>query len=327
VSEPVIRVRDLRRTYRTSTGLLKRTAIEVEAVRGVSFEVGQGELFGLLGPNGAGKTTTIKMLITLLLPTAGEARVLGLDVVREAHEVRKRIGYVFGGERGLYERLSGLDNLRYFAELYGLSGKRQRTRIEEVLELVGLSGRERERVEGYSRGMRQRLHIARGILHDPPVLFLDEPTIGVDPVGARELRATIASLVEAGKTVLLTTHYMFEADSLCDRIAVIARGRIVATGTPGELKEHVVDRTVVEVEVFGIEEGELGRLRGLPGVTSVSVEEREHAQLVTIQSPRGLELTQELPAFLDGARIGRIAAREPTLEDAYVALVTDTAEG
>src|SRR5437588_746692 len=243
---PAIEARDLKRTYKTSTGIFRRRAIEVEAVRGISFEVAEGELFGLLGPNGAGKTTTIKMLITLLLPTAGEARVLGHDVVREAREVRKRIGYVFGGERGLYERLSGLDNLRYFAELYGLSGKRQRVRIQEVLELVGLLGRERERVEGYSRGMRQRLHIARGILHDPEVVFLDE------------------------------------ADVL--------------------------------------------RLRDLPGVTSVSVEEREQAQLLTIQSPRALELTQELHGFFDGARIGRIAAREPTLEDAYVALVTKAGE-
>jgi ABC-2 type transport system ATP-binding protein len=295
-------------------------------VRGISFEVAEGELFGLLGPNGAGKTTTIKMLITLLLPTGGEARVLGHDVVRETREVRKRIGFVFGGERGLYERLSGLDNLRYFGELYGLSGKRQRVRIQEVLELVGLRGRERERVEGYSRGMRQRLHIARGILHDPEVVFLDEPTIGVDPVGARALRAMIARLVESGKTVLLTTHYMFEADSLCDRIAVIAGGRIVAEGTPSELKDHVSDRTVVEVEVFGVEEAELLRLREIPGVTSVSVEEREQAQLLTIQSPRGLELTQDLRSSLDGARIGRIAAREPTLEDAYVALVTEAGE-
>ena len=322
----VIEVIGLRRTYRTTTGVIRRRPLEVEAVRGISFEVAEGELFGLLGPNGAGKTTTIKMLITLLLPTAGEARVLGHDVVREAREVRKRIGYVFGGDRGLYERLSGLDNLRYFAELYGLSGKRQRARIQEVLELVGLLGRERERVEGYSRGMRQRLHIARGVLHDPEVVFLDEPTIGVDPVGARALRAMIAGLVDAGKTVLLTTHYMFEADSLCDRIAVIANGRIVAEGTPAELKDHVADSTVVEVEVFGVDEADVLRLRGLPGVTSVSVEEREQAQLLTIQSPRGLELTQELHGFFDGARIGRIAAREPTLEDAYVALVTEAGE-
>ena len=162
--------------------------------------------------------------------------MLGHDVVKDAKWVRQRIGYVFGGDRGLYERLSALDNLRYFAELYGVDPKVQRTRIHELLELVGLDGRENERVEGYSRGMRQRLHIARGILHDPPVVFLDEPSIGVDPVGARELRSMIAGLRDAGKTVLLTTHYMFEADELCDRIAVVARGEIVAQGTPRDLK-------------------------------------------------------------------------------------------
>src|SRR5689334_12513819 len=318
-SMAVIEAIELRRTYRTSTGVIRRKPLEVEAVRGISFSVEHGELFGLLGPNGAGKTTTIKMLITLLLPTSGQARVLGRDVVQDAREVRKRIGYVFGGDRGLYERLSARDNLRYFAELYGVSGKAQRVRIDEVLELVGLTGREQERVEGYSRGMRQRLHIARGIIHDPEVVFLDEPTIGVDPVGARELRATIGGLVQSGKTVLLTTHYMFEADTLCDRVAVIAKGRLVAEGTPRELKTHVVDRTVLEVEVFGVDDATVRRLRGLPGVTSVSVEDREQAQVLTIQSPHGLELTATLTEHLNGTEIGRIAAREPTLEDAYVA--------
>src|SRR5690242_7935575 len=158
----VIEAGELRRTYRTTTGVVRRRGLEVEAVRGISFAVERGELFGLLGPNGAGKTTTIKMLITLLLPTSGLARVLGLDVVKDAKDVRKRIGYVFGGDRGLYERLSGLDNLRYFAELYGVEPRVQKRRIQELLDLVGLSGREREKVEGYSRGMRQRLHIARG---------------------------------------------------------------------------------------------------------------------------------------------------------------------
>src|SRR5881275_545921 len=224
-----IEARDLHRTYRTSTGTLRRRSVDVEAVRGVSFAVEPGELFGLLGPNGAGKTTTIKMLITLLIPTAGTARVLGFDVVKSPREVRRRIGYVFGGERGVYERLSGYDNLRYFAELYAVPARIQKRRIEELLELVGLKGREHERAEGYSRGMKQRLHVARGLLHGPDVIFLDEPTIGLDPVGARELRSTIAALVEAGKTILLTTHYMFEADALCDRIAVIAQGEIVAT--------------------------------------------------------------------------------------------------
>ena len=320
---PVIEADNLRRVYRTTTGIFRRRPLEVDAVRGISFHVERGELFGLLGPNGAGKTTTIKMLITLLLPTSGSARVLGLDVVDDARELRKRIGYVFGGERGLYERLSGLDNLRYFAELYGVSGRDQKRRIGEVLELVGLTGREKERVEGYSRGMRQRLHIARGLLHDPEVLFLDEPTIGLDPVGAREVRATIASLTEAGKTVLLTTHYMFEADGLCNRIAVINHGEIIATGTPRDLKAIVADRTVVEIEAYGASDDAIERLRSAPGVTSVSIEEREQAQVLLVQSPKGLELTHELLRYLDGAEIGRVAAREPTLEDAYVSLVSE----
>src|SRR5690242_21458871 len=167
-SMAVIEAIELRRTYRTSTGVIRRKPLEVEAVRGISFSVEHGELFGLLGPNGAGKTTTIKMLITLLLPTSGQARVLGRDVVDDAREVRKRIGYVFGGDRGLYERLSAYDNLRYFADVYRVPPRTQRARIAELLALVGLEGRERERVETYSRGMRQRLHIARGLLHDPP---------------------------------------------------------------------------------------------------------------------------------------------------------------
>jgi ABC-2 type transport system ATP-binding protein len=318
----VVEAVDLRRTYKTTTGTIRRRSLEVEAVRGVSFSIAEGELFGLLGPNGAGKTTTIKMLITLLIPTSGEARVLGHDVVKDARWVRERIGYVFGGDRGLYERLSAMDNLRYFAELYGVEPKRQRARIDELLELVGLKGREKERVEGYSRGMRQRLHIARGLLHDPPVVFLDEPTIGVDPVGARELRATIASLTASGKTVLLTTHYMFEADALCDRIAVIANGEIVAQGTPNELKAGVADGSVVEVEVFGVEERTVERVRGLTGVRAVTVEDLEQKQLLIVQTAPGLELTHAILSQLDDASVGRVSSREPTLEDAYVALVT-----
>jgi ABC-2 type transport system ATP-binding protein len=317
----VIEAIGLCRTYRTTTGVVRRRRLDVEAVREVSFSVERGELFGLLGPNGAGKTTTIKMLITLLLPTGGEARVLGHDVVAEAKEVRKRIGYVFGGDRGLYERLSALDNLRYFAELYGVSGRAQRARIDEVLELVGLKGREQERVEGYSRGMRQRLHIARGILHDPEVVFLDEPTIGVDPVGARELRTTIADLVTAGKTVLLTTHYMFEADALCNRIAVIAKGSIVGEGTPAQLKAQVSDGRVTEIEVFGVDEPTVDRLRELDGVTAVAVEEHDQRQLLVVQTTGERELTAPLLARLDGVEVGRVSSREPTLEDAYVALV------
>lgn len=317
----VVEVDELARTYRTSTGIVRRRIVEVEAVRGVSFAIAKGELFGLLGPNGAGKTTTIKMLITLLLPSSGTARVLGFDVARESREVRKRIGYVFGGDRGLYERLSGLDNLRYFAELYGVEPRLQKRRIAELLELVGLAGREREKVEGYSRGMRQRLHIARGLLHDPEVVFLDEPTLGVDPVGARELRATIAALTEVGKTVLLTTHYMFEADALCNRIAVISQGEIIAEGTPQALKAGVSDATVVEIEVYGIEEAIVERVRALEGVSTVAVEARDQKQVLVVQTLPGREVAHAILAHLDGSMVGRVSSREPTLEDAYVALV------
>jgi ABC-2 type transport system ATP-binding protein len=320
---PVIEVEGLRRTYTARTGIRRSTRQPVEAVKGISFEVERGELFGLLGPNGAGKTTTIKMLITLLLPTSGSARVLGFDVVADPREVRQRIGYVFGGDKGLYERLSGLDNLRYFSELYGVPPREQKVRIGELLEPVGLDGRENERVEGYSRGMRQRLHIARGLLHKPEAVFLDEPSIGIDPVGARELRQTVANLTEQGVTVLLTTHYMFEADELCDRIAVIAGGRIVAEGTPSALKERVADGHVVEVEVFDAVDDRLDRVRAVDGVTAVSVEEGDHAQLLVVRTAAAATATPAVLALLDGLSLGRVSTREPTLEDAYVELVRD----
>ncbi|MDQ2854121.1 MAG: ABC transporter ATP-binding protein [Chloroflexota bacterium] len=317
---------ELVRTYRTHTGVVRRRPMTVEAVRGVSFEVRPGELFGLLGPNGAGKTTMIKMLITLLLPTSGTARVMGFDVVHDTTAVRQRIGYVFGGDRGLYDRVSAMDNLRYFAELYGVEPSEQKRRIGALLELVGLTGRENEKVEGYSRGMRQRLHIARGLLHDPEVIFMDEPSIGLDPVGARELRQTVRSLVDAGKTVLLTTHYMFEADALCDRIAVINAGRIVAAGTGSDLKDAIADRTIVEIETFGVTDEALERLRSDEDVTAINVEDRDQSQILLVQSDRGAHITQRLLALLGDTRVGKVVAREPTLEDAYVHLIATTGD-
>jgi ABC-2 type transport system ATP-binding protein len=323
---PAIEALDLVRTYQTHTGVLRRRPMTVEAVRGISFDVRPGELFGLLGPNGAGKTTTIKMLITLLLPTSGTARVMGFDVVRETTEVRRRIGYVFGGDRGLYDRVSGVDNLRYFAELYGVEPSEQRRRIAALLEMVGLTGRENEKVEGYSRGMRQRLHIARGLLHDPEVIFMDEPSIGLDPVGARELRQTVRSLVDAGKTVLLTTHYMFEADALCDRIAVINAGRIVALGTGADLKDEIAERTIVEIETFGVTDEAVERLRGDADVSAINMEERDQSQILLVQSDRGAHITQRLLSLLGDTRVGKVVAREPTLEDAYVHLIATTGD-
>jgi ABC-2 type transport system ATP-binding protein len=326
VTDYAIEADGLRRTYRSRTGWLRPQIKEVDAVRGVTFTVGRGELFGLLGPNGAGKTTTIKMLNTLLIPTAGRARIFGHDVVADTREVRRRIGYVFGGDRGLYDRLSALDNLRYFAELYGLPPREQKARIGELLELVGLTGRESERVEGYSRGMRQRLHIARGLLHRPQVLFLDEPSIGVDPVAARDLRKTVADLAATGTTVLLTTHYMAEADELCDRIAVIAGGELKALGTPAELKHFADGRRVVEVEAYGVGEDVVGRIDAIEGVRGTTLETIGAAQLLTVQSESDVDVQGEVLHALNGIRLGRVTTRQPTLEDAYVAIVSGKAD-
>ena len=321
--DAVIEVRDLKRIYRTKIGVLRRKVKEVLAVDGIDFSVSQGELFGLLGPNGAGKTTTIKMLTTLLTPTAGQARVLGYDVVQEASQIRPRIGFIFGGERGLYWRLSGYDNLVYFANLYHIPPDVRKRRISYLLELVGLEGREDEKVQGYSRGMKQRLHIARVLLHDPQVLFLDEPTMGLDPVGARELREAIRNLQTKEKTILLTTHYMFEADAMCQRIAVINHGKIVALDTPSGLKRHVQDLSVLEIEMFGIPPEAMERVQALDGVDMLSVEDRDQKQALLVHSNDGSAAVAPVVSTLEGMglRVGSVVVREPTLEDAYVRLV------
>jgi len=318
-----IEVRDLHRVFRATIGTIRRRTKEVTAVDGISFDVREGELFGLLGPNGAGKTTTVKMLTTLLIPTGGSATIMGYDVVRDADSIRPRIGFIFGGERGLYWRLSAKDNLRYFADLYHVDPDMAKRRLPRLLELVGLNGREDEKVEGYSRGTRQRLHVSRCLLHDPQMLFLDEPTMGLDPVGARELRQVIRNLVAEEKTVFLTTHYMFEADALCERVAVINHGQIVALDTPEGLKRHVEDLSVIEVEVFGIAQQMVDSLRQIPEVDTVSVENRDQKQAVRVHSKLGSAIVPEIMHRLDGngVRLGRVTVREPTLEDAYVRLV------
>ena len=318
-----VEVSELRRIYRTTIGVIRRKTKEVLAVDGLTFNVRQGELFGLVGPNGAGKTTTVKMLTTLLIPSGGKAVVLGYDVEKEPGPIRSRIGFIFGGERGLYWRLSGIDNLRYFASLYHVDPEITKSRIPYLLEMVGLTGRGEEKVEGYSRGMKQRLHIARTLLHDPEVLFLDEPTMGLDPVGAREVRQVIRDLQAEKKTILLTTHYMFEADALCERISVINHGQLVALDTPEALKQLVSDLSVVELEVFGVQPEVLDDVRSLPFVESVSVNEQEQRQALLIQTSRGSEAVPDLLAAIKDVRVGKVVVREPTLEDAYIRLVGD----
>jgi ABC-2 type transport system ATP-binding protein len=323
VVEAAVRLEDVRQVFHTSTGFWRRAKRDVTALDGVSFSAEAGQLLGLLGPNGAGKTTSVKILTTLLIPTGGSASVLGVDVVQGAQALRRRIGFVLGGERGLYYRLTGRENLRYFGELYYVDPGRLNGRVDELLALVNLTDRADERVMTYSRGMKQRLHIARALIHQPEILFLDEPTQGLDPVAARELRRLVKSLQARGVTILLTTHNMLEADELCDNIVVINHGRVVAEGTPASLKRGVDDVSVVELEVNGATPAEVTTLTALAEVDSVVLEERQAGQLLRVQTRIGARAVPALVNCLDGVTIARIDVRDATLEDAYVRLVSD----
>jgi ABC-2 type transport system ATP-binding protein len=316
-----IEVEQLHKVFSTSIGFWRRDYKTTTAVDGISFSVRSGELFGLLGPNGAGKTTTIKMLSTLLLPTSGLAHVLGLDVVKDVHRLRHKIGFTFGGGRGLYSRLSALDNLLYFAELYGLEPRLAEQRIAHLLDIMGLAGREQERVETYSSGMQQRLHLARVMLHDPDVLFLDEPTVGIDPVGARALRKTIKDLVALGKTILLTTHYMYEAEELCDRIAIINQGHIVELGTPANLKRRVLGETVIDVQMK--QDGLLlnERLQPLNDCISLHTTHHDSHELISIRTQKPSAVMEALAPLLQQQMIEGLEVRNPTLEDVYVNII------
>ena len=233
--ETVIEVKNLKRDYATHKGVIRRKKEVIHAVKDISFSVTKGEIFGLLGQNGAGKTTTIKMLTTLLAPTDGVCKVLGYETFGEEKKIRRRINFIFGGELGVYRRLSARDNLRYFGNLYLIDKKTQEERIDNILKLVDLYDRADDLAETYSKGMIQRLQIARGLMNDPEIIFMDEPTVGLDPLGARMLRDIILKLKEEGRTVLLTTHYLPEAEELCDRMVIMKKGEIVAKGTPVEI--------------------------------------------------------------------------------------------
>ncbi len=321
-----IEVRHLRREFSARRGLLRRSpARTVTAVDDVSFAVPRGTIFGLLGPNGAGKTTTIKMLSTLLVPTAGSALVNGFDVLHQEQEVRRQLGVVLGGDRGLYWKLSARDNLVYFAHLYGMQRDEIEPRCNHLLDLVQLRDRAGDRVEGFSRGMKQRLHLAKALLHNPPVLFLDEPTIGLDPASAVDMRRAIAELVPH-HTVLLTTHDMHEADQLCADIAIVDHGRIVAEGTPGALKARVADQRRIVLStrtpLNGVTDALRHRLRPM-GVDTLLLQHTDGGGSdITIYCT---DAARTLDAALDVVRshdvpLSSVRVIEPTLEDAFLSI-------
>ena len=316
-----IDARGVHRTYTSTTGFLRQRSVSREALRGVDLEVETGELFGLLGPNGAGKTTLVKILSTVLVPTSGSVRVLGADVVTETGSVRPRIGLVFGGERGLYGTLTGRGILLFWADLYRMDAARGRRRVDEVLDLVGLRDRAEERVETYSRGMKQRLHLARGIVHEPELLFLDEPTIGLDPVASREVRAIVQRLNEGGMTVFLTTHYMAEAEALCDRVAFINEGVIALVDTPQTLTRAAAGHVTFECALEGEAATRLRAALGDPAFTIDDLPVEDGLVVLRITAPR--ERSSEVLRQVAAAAPARVATVEPSLEDVYVRLLGD----
>jgi len=292
------------------------------AVDGIDLVVEAGEIFGLLGPNGAGKTTTMKMLATLLIPTSGTIRVLGIDPLERPREVRARLGAMLSGERSLYWKLTGRENLEYFAALYHVPPGETKARIANVLAAVKLADRADDYVERYSTGMRQRLALARALLPNPPLVVLDEPTVGLDPQASRDLRDRVRELKAQGRTVLLTTHYMEEADQLCDRVAIIDHGRIVALDTPAALKRTIRAEEVVHLEI-GVEGDDAAVIDRLGRSATVARTERRNGTLnVTAHCASARDF---VPAAFDAARstgatIRHVEVVPVTLEDVFLAL-------
>jgi len=307
---------------RVRKGLVRSVKKIIEALRGVSFEVRHGEVVGLLGPNGAGKTTAVKIIATLLLPDDGEVYVEGFDVVREANEVRKRIGLLLSVEKGFYGKLTGRENLEYFGALYGIPRSVLRRRIDELMKLLELDklGASSRLYEEYSLGMKARLGLARALLKDPPILLLDEPTLGLDPPSARKIRSVVKELARNGKAVLYTTHNMFEAEIVCDRILLINRGKIVAEGSPEELKSKIPQMRTVVVYVRGFNPNDVERVAELVGVKpSLGIDEEGFAML-KFQVRKPEEVLNDIVKGIAklGCEIARLRIEEPTLEDVFL---------
>src|SRR3989441_3450507 len=329
MTAPAVETKDLVKVFergrRTIWQRLRREPDQRDrfsAVDGIDLRVEAGEIFGLLGPNGAGKTTTMKMLATLLIPTSGTIRVLGIDPLERPREVRARLGAMLSGERSLYWKLTGRENLEYFAALYHVPPKETKARIQASLVAVKLGDRADDYVERYSTGMRQRLALARALLPKPPLVILDEPTVGLDPQASRDLRDRVRELRAQGRTVLLTTHYMEEADQLCDRVAIIDHGRIVALDTPAALKRTIRAEEVVHLEL-GIDGDDRTVLEHLGRMATVARSERTNGTLaVTAHCASARDL---VPAAFDAARahgaiVQHVEVVPVTLEDVFLSV-------
>jgi ABC-2 type transport system ATP-binding protein len=325
--KPIVKIRDLCKTYisKERQGLFRSRQRSIEALKGVSLDIYPGEIFGLLGPNGAGKTTLIKCLTTLLLPTSGNIQVNGYDAVQDEDSVRASIGCMLMGERGLYWKLTGRENLDLFGALYHLPPEARWKRTQDIIELLRLGEIVNRAVETYSSGQKMKLAFAKALINDAPLLVLDEPTNTLDVPSARELRAIVRDLNRRGHTVIYTTHQMAEAEELCDRVAIIDHGQVITLGTVKELKASLERDGVIRVagvipEVAFAQVKQLEHIREAALTTSDGQAELR----VVTQQPR-LVLPELIHTLYDhGAVIEDIAPAQVTLEDVFVALTGRT---
>jgi ABC-2 type transport system ATP-binding protein len=318
-----IETQNLGRVYKLR-GSKKEKRKELVALQDVNLTVNRGELFGLLGPNGAGKTTLIKILTTLLSPTSGWARVAGADVHAEPESVRPRINMVSGGESSGYGLLTVKENLWMFSQFYGAPSKEANERIEALLEMVGMKDRMHTKSSDLSTGLRQKMNIVRGFLTDPEVLFLDEPTLGLDVGASRDVRKFILEWLKADKqrTLLLTTHYMVEADELCDRVAIINKGRVLACDTPSALKQRLQKDALFVIETSPLNGLTPQMMESQAEVQKVTVTEIENGARLTVSLVEEAALARVINLFTQkDVKVMNLTKREPTLEDVFVDLV------
>ena len=320
---PIITVKTLSKTYvsKERTGIFRSQKRKVEALKKVNLTIEKGEIFGLLGPNGAGKTTLIKCLTTLLLPTEGTATINGHDLLKDDKMVRASIGCMLMGERGLYWKLTGRENLEFFGSLYYVPPDDRRKKVEELIHLLNLSEFVDRTVETYSTGQKMKLAFAKSLIHEAPILILDEPTVTMDVHSARELRQIVKDLNEKGITIVYTTHLMQEAEELCDRVAIIDKGEVIACGTPEELKGRIERESVTKIEGV-IPEWALEEIQSMEGIKeAVLTSNNGLSKLVIVSENSRVVLPHIIKKLFDSKSvIEYISPEDITLEDVFISL-------
>lgn len=312
--------------YAVQTNELTRDFGSVRAVDHLTLKIPRGMVFGFLGPNGSGKTTTIRMLLGLLEPTSGSAKVLGYDVVEEAAEVRARAGALMEYD-GLYQRLTAEDNLEFYGRIYNMPRERRKARVRELLQHLGLWERRREMVRDWSRGMRQKLAVARALLHRPPLVLLDEPTSGLDPVAAAALREDLKSLAASeGMTIFLNTHNLVEAEKLCQQVGVIHEGTLLQSGSVESLRNG--SKSKLEILGRNFTKGIRAALRAFPDVERVEQEDQNGLEHLLIEFARPVDSAPLIQTIVSaGGEIEEVQRSQSSLEDVFLALVSDTKGG